>query len=34
MTLVVIVLSAVIGLALFIVDAGLYQLFVLISGGK
>jgi len=34
MTLIVIVLSLVIGLALFAVDSGLYNLFVLISGGK
>ena len=34
MTLIVIVLSLVIGLALFAVDSGLYQLFILISGGK
>jgi preprotein translocase subunit SecE len=34
MTLIVIVLSAIIGLALFAVDSGLYQLFILISGGK
>jgi len=34
MTLIVIALSVVIGLALFAVDSGLYNLFVLISGGK
>ena len=34
MTVIVIVLSGIIGLALFAVDSGLYQLFILISGGK
>ena len=34
MTIIVIVLSAVIGLALFAVDSGLTQLFFLVSGGK
>ena len=34
MTIIVIVLSAIIGLALFAVDSGLTQLFFLVSGGK
>jgi preprotein translocase subunit SecE len=34
MTIIVIVLSAVIGLVLFAIDSGLTQLFLLISGGK
>ncbi len=34
MTIIVIVLSGIIGLALFAVDSGLYSLFLLISGGK
>jgi len=34
MTLIVIVLSAIIGAALALVDFGLYHLFLLISGGK
>ena len=34
MTIIVIVLSAVIGLVLFAVDSGLTQLFFLVSGGK
>jgi preprotein translocase SecE subunit len=34
MTIIVIVLSSIIGLALFAVDSGLYYLFLLISGGK
>jgi preprotein translocase subunit SecE len=34
MTLIVIVLSGVIGAALALVDFGLYHLFILISGGK
>jgi len=34
MTVIVIVLSGIIGLALFAIDSGLYSLFLLISGGK
>ncbi len=34
MTIIVIVLSGIIGLVLFAVDSGLYNLFLLISGGK